>query len=123
MKASLLLPLALTLSASCLAKTDVTLSDLIANPRAYVGKEVTIRCSVHSVDLGAAYCTADNQDISLSTRTMDKASLKFALAKCAKPGIAANDPKCQNASVTAKLIDAQYPKWLDNAKIAFNATK
>ncbi|WP_295455671.1 hypothetical protein [uncultured Thiodictyon sp.] len=119
MKASLFLPLALTLSASCFAKTDVTVSDLIANPRAYEGKEVTIRCNVRSADLGATYCSVGNQDVSLSAKTMDKSSLKFVLAKCSKPIITQNDIKCQNVTVTAKLKSAEYPGWLDNAKVAF----
>ena len=123
MKASLFLPLALTLSAGCLAGAEITVSDLIANPKAYVGKTVTLRCNVRSTDLGAAYCTMGNQDISLSTKTMDKASLKFALASCSKPVIAENDKRCQDVLVAAKLTDAQYPKWLDDAKIAFKSTK
>jgi hypothetical protein len=113
------LPLAFTLSFSCFAKTEVGIGDLKGNPQAYEGKEVTLRCLVRSADLGSVYCGEGDKSISLSSKTMDKSSLKFALANCAKPKESENDPRCQNVIVTAKLKDAKRPGWLDNAKIKF----
>ena len=122
MKASRLLvslPLAFAVSASCFAKTEIGISELKANPKAYEGKEITLQCVVRSADLGSVYCGEGNQSISMSAKTMDKSSLKFALANCAKPKESENDPRCQNVTVTAKLKDATRPSWLDNAKLKF----
>ena len=115
--ALLSLPLALALSSSCFAKNEITIGDLTANPKAYEGQEIVLRCTARSADLASVYCEENGQSVSLSSRTMDKASAKFALASCNKPDITANDPKCQNVLVTAKLKDAKNPRWLDNAKI------
>jgi hypothetical protein len=122
MKRSLILvslPLAVTLSASCLAKTEIGIGDLKANPKAYEGKEIVLQCMVRSADLGSVYCGEGDQSVSLSAKTMDKSSLKFALANCAKPNESENDPKCRDVMVTAKLKDATRPGWLDNAKLKF----
>ncbi len=122
MKASKILvslPLAFTLSASCFAKTEIGIGELKANPRSYEGKQVTLQCLIRSADLGSVYCGQGDKSISLSSKTMDKSSLKFALANCAKPKESDNDPKCQSVTVTAKLKDATRPGWLDNAKLKF----
>ena len=113
------LPLAFSLSVSCFAKTEIGIGELKANPKAYEGKEVTLQCLVRSADLGSVYCGDGDQSISLSAKTMDKSSLKFALANCAKPKESDNDPRCQNVIVTAKLKDATRAGWLDNAKLKF----
>jgi hypothetical protein len=119
--ALLSLPLAFTLSSGCFAKNEIAIGDLMANPKLYEGKEVTLRCTVRSADLASAYCEEGNLSVSLGTRTMDKASAKFVLAKCTKADVQKNDPKCQNATVTAKLKDAKNPRWLDNAKVKVSA--
>lgn len=113
------LPLALTLSASCLAKNEITIGDLTSNPKAYEGKEIALRCIVRSADPASAYCEQNNQSVSLSAKTMDKSSLKFALANCAKPKESENDPRCRDVLVTAKLKSAANPRWLDNVKLKF----
>jgi len=122
MKTSLVLAsmtIAFTLSASCFAKDEITIDDLVANPKVYEGKEFSIRCVVSSVDLGSAYCGEGKKSISLSARTMDKTSLAFALAHCAKPNASDNDPRCQDVVVKARLKDASNPRWLDNVKMKF----
>lgn len=113
------LPLALVLSASCFAKTEVGIGELRANPHAFEGKQITLQCLIRSADLGSVYCGQGDQSISLSSKTMDKSSLKFALASCAKPKESENDPRCRSVTVTAKLKDATRPGWLDNAKLKF----
>lgn len=118
-KILLSLPFALAVSASCLAKAEVGIGELKTNPRAYEGKQVTLQCLIRSADLGSVYCGQGDNSISLSSKTMDKSSLKFALAHCSKPKESDNDPRCQNVTVTAKLKDATRPGWLDNAKLKF----
>jgi hypothetical protein len=115
-KALLSLPLVFALSAASYAKNEVTLVELAANPQAYEGKDIALLCILRSADLASVVCEQGTLSVALGSRTMDKASLKFSLANCAKPNASANDHKCLGVLVTARLKSASNPRWLDNAK-------
>lgn len=121
MKASAIarfVPVALLVSTACLANAEtIKVEKLLANPKAYVGKQFGLICTLRSADLASVYCNDGGENISLGSRSMDKPSLKFALANCNKPDDAKNSPKCKDVPITATLKDAARPKWLDNVKM------
>jgi hypothetical protein len=97
--------------------TPVTVIDLLVDPEQYVDKMVTFECSkFYAADRHSVWCKYRDQNISLSSDSMKKDSLRKALTEC---GGFMTPPTCAGTVTGTLRISMFNMLSITNASIVF----